>query len=416
MSSTVSLPLDIPKVKVLKTHLNRDGDTIIIVESTVEGTQCRQCGRHITKFHGYDRWIKLRHLPILGRRVYIRLRPKRYRCPYCSDGPTTTQRLVWYEPNASTTKAYEAHVLLQLVNSTVEDVGCKEAIGYDTVMGVLKRRIQEQVDWAEFIELRVVGIDEIARCKGRSDYLALLTTRQRTGRVAVLAVLPDRKKATVQHFLATIPPNLRATIEAVCTDMWAGFVHAAREALGPGVVIVVDRYHVAKNYRHCADTLRRQVCQQLKRQLPQADYQQLKGVMWAFRKNRADLTEEEGELLQRLFAHSPELAQAYDLREALTAIFEAPLTKAQATIRIQAWRQQVIESGLHCYDSFLTTLDNWLDEITNYFCHRLTSAFVEGLNNKVKTLKRRCYGILNVAHFFQRLYLDLEGYRLFAHA
>jgi transposase len=62
----------------------------------------------------------------------------------------------------------------------------------------------------------------------------------------------------------------------------------------------------------------------------------------------------------------------------------------------------------------LTTLDNWLAEIINYFVNRLSSGFVEGLNNKVKTIKRRCYGILKVTTLFQRLYLDLEGYRRFA--
>ncbi len=75
--------------------------------------------------------------------------------------------------------------------------------------------------------------------------------------------------------------------------------------------------------------------------------------------------------------------------------------------------KSVGDSGLRCFDSFLTTLENWMDEITNYFISRQTSGFVEGFNNKAKVLKRRCYGIANLTHLFQRLYLDLEGYRLF---
>ena len=55
-----------------------------------------------------------------------------------------------------------------------------------------------------------------------------------------------------------------------------------------------------------------------------------------------------------------------------------------------------------------------MDEIANYFLDRQTSGFVEGLNNKVKVIKRRCYGILNVKHLFQRISLDLSGYALFA--
>jgi len=62
----------------------------------------------------------------------------------------------------------------------------------------------------------------------------------------------------------------------------------------------------------------------------------------------------------------------------------------------------------------LTMLENWMDEITNYFLNRDRSGFVEGINTKIKVLKRRCYGIFNLGHLFQRLVLDLDGYRLFA--
>ena len=54
------------------------------------------------------------------------------------------------------------------------------------------------------------------------------------------------------------------------------------------------------------------------------------------------------------------------------------------------------------------------DEMTHYFLERHTRGFVEGLNNKIKVIKRRCYGILNAEHLFQRIYLDLFGYRLYA--
>ena len=98
----------------------------------------------------------------------------------------------------------------------------------------------------------------------------------------------------------------------------------------------------------------------------------------------------------------------------MTAIFEQNLTKAEAIQSIQTWRKQVEASLLTCFDPFLTTLDTYLDEITNYFLRRDNSGFVEGLNNKIKVLKRRCYGLFNLNHLFQRLFLDLEGYALFA--
>ncbi len=136
--------------------------------------------------------------------------------------------------------------------------------------------------------------------------------------------------------------------------------------------------------------------------------------MWIVRKNNKDLTSDERETLHRLFEYSPDLKLAYTFREELTSIFEMQMTKEEAKKRLIKWQDKVRRSASTCFDKFLTTLDNWLDKTANYFVNRLSSGFVEGLNNKVKTIKRRCYGILRVTTLFQRLYLDLEGYRRFA--
>jgi transposase len=415
----VSFPLDIPNLAVLSVRENQHGDYIITVESTRHGTKCQHCGRELTQLHGHGRWIQLRHLPVLGRRVYLRLRPKQYVCPHCGN-KITTQQLDWYAPKSPHTQAYDEYLLRLLVNSTVEDVSRKERVGYDAAQGALSRHVDTRVNWAEFDVLPVIGIDEIALTKGRGNYVAIITAQQAAGHVAVLAVLPDRKKATVRQFLETIPARLWPTLETVCTDMWEGYVNAAQEfaAAHPQVTlyVVTDRYHVAKNYRQSVDTVRKQECRRLKRELPQAEYAQLKGALWVVRKNNVDLTPDDRVLLRRLFSYSPRLKAAYTLREELTAILELPLTFEQGSQRLRAWSAKVRRQDVACFKAFLTTLDNWRVQIANYFRDRRSSGFVEGLNNRLKTLKRRCYGILRVETLFQRLYLDLEGYRRFAPA
>ena len=416
MFPKLSIPLDLPDVRVLDIKTNQSGDYLITIESTLGSTTCHQCGREISKFHSHDRAITLRHLPILGHQVYLRLRPKRYECPFCStkqQRKISTQQLSWYSPRSSHTQAYEEQVLLQLVNSTIQDVAIKEKLGYEAVVGIIQRSIATQVDWQTLDQLEVLGLDEIALKKGHNDYVVIVSARLRAGRLKVLAILPDREKETVKAFLSRIPTRLKRTIQTVCTDMWKAYIHAVKEVLGQAV-IVVDRYHVAKKYRDCADTLRKKELKRLKAGLSETEYIPLKGTLWPFRKNKADLLPHEAELLDRLFQYTPALKLAYDLREALTAIFEQNLTKAEATQAIQAWRKQVQASLLTCFDPFLTTLDTYLDEITNYFLRRDNSGFVEGLNNKIKVLKRRCYGLFNLNHLFQRLFLDLEGYALFA--
>ena len=415
--NTISLPLDLPNVKVLKTEQNDQGDIIITVESTLDEGRCRKCGQPLKTFYGYDKPIRLRHLPILGQRVYICLRPKRYQCETCDGHPTTTQQCEWYDARSPHTHAYEKHLLRLLVNSTLEDVSRKEQVGYDAVEGALERRVQSRVDWETLDDLRVVGIDEISMRKGRKQYFAIVSTQKADGKVAVLAVLGDRKKETVRNFLDSIPARLRQTMKSVCTDMWDAYIYAVREfeQAHPEVHInlVIDRFHVAKTYRDEVDTLRKKEVRRLKQKLPAEDYANIKGAMWACRKSSQDLTAEERARLDELFEYSPDLKRAYTLREELTAIFDLRISKDAARHLLQAWQDKVRDTGLSCFNRFLKTLNNWLDEIANYFLNRLSSGFVEGLNNKIKTLKRRCYGIFKSSHLFQRIYLDLEGYERF---
>ncbi len=117
----------------------------------------------------------MRHLAILGRPVYLRICPKRFRCPHCDGQPTTTQQLDWYDPNALHTKAYERHLIVQLVNSTISDVVAKEDVSYDALLGILDRWIATSVDWDALEPFTVLGIDEIALTKGRRNYVAIIT-------------------------------------------------------------------------------------------------------------------------------------------------------------------------------------------------------------------------------------------------
>ncbi len=409
----VTVPLDIPDVRVLSTEINKVGELIITIESSKEGTICRQCGREIRKRHGYDEWTIIRHLPVFGRPSYLRYRPRRYQCLECEGHPTTTQRLDWRESNSPHSIVYDDHLLLQLVNSTVEDVSLKEGVGYDCVLGVLERRISAKVDWGQYVALGVIGLDEIALKKGHRNFVVIVTARLAGGRVVILGVLPDRQKDSVVEFLRSIPERLKQSLHTVCCDMYEGFSEAVREEL-PEARIVIDRFHVARAYRDGLDEMRKQELGRLKKELPAGEYKQLKGSLWALRKKPTDLTAEERRLLRLLFRYSPKLKQAYDLQQQLTAIFDQHLSLARAKTKIRAWIKRVARSGMRCFDHFLNTLGRWWQEILNYFVNRDNSAFVEGLNNKLKVLKRRCYGLFNLEHLFQRIFLDLEGYRLFA--
>ena len=195
----ISIPLGIPDVRVLQTTLSEGGEIIITIESTKAGTPCRKCGKWITKLHGRDEWVMLRHLPAFGRLTYLRYRPNRYQCQDCEGHPTTTQGLEWHDANSPHSFAYDNHILLQLVNSTVEDVSVKEGLSYERMAGALERRIEASVDWRGFSEIKTLGLDEIALKKGQPDYVTLVTGRLCTGEIMILGVLPAHRLTAVSR-------------------------------------------------------------------------------------------------------------------------------------------------------------------------------------------------------------------------
>lgn len=200
--------------------------------------------------------------------------------------------------------------------------------------------------------------------------------------------------------------------------MWDGYLSAIADFIAAHLdvkaKVVIDRFHVAKNYRDDFDTLRKKELRRLRKELPEAAYKEaVHGMHWVLRHNYANLNDDDKVRLRALFQYSPLLHQAYTLREELTAIFNMDLSLAEGRRRLEKWSAKVKRSTLACFDKFLKTLRNHLDEIANYFDRRASSGFVEGVNNKLKTITRRSYGLQRVDSLFRRLWLDLSGYRHF---
>nr|CAA6810240.1 MAG: Mobile element protein [uncultured Thiotrichaceae bacterium] len=407
MSANFQIPLDIPDVEILSIEKGERNSLILTVKSTLDHTHCRHCQRKITTTHGYDRPIRLQHLPIFERKVYIELRPKRYRCPDCDGGPTTTQQLDWYTANSPHTKALDQWLLKVLINSTVSDTSRCCQVSYDAVEGCIDRYVGQSVNWDQVEPFATLGLDEIALRKGHKDFVCVVTALDQSDEVIVLAILPDRCKETVLNFLNSIPEKHKPAIKRVCSDMYEGFMNAAKEAL-PEAAVIIDRFHVAKHYNKGVDDLRKTTLRALKKTLPESGYSTVKGSMWSFRRHYWDLSGEQQEQLTDLFLHAPALKQAWLLRHQLFLIYEAPYSPGQAGEKFDAWIQTVRESGLDCFDGFIRLFEKYRVDILAYFEGRHTSGFVEGLNNKLKVIKRRCFGLLNPSKLFQRIQIDLQ--------
>lgn len=333
-------------------------------------------------------------------------------CENCDDTPTTNQRLDWYEYKNRYTKVYETHVLLSLVNSTVADVSIKEDVGTDAIDGILKRRVGGKVDWKHFRKIGLLGIDEISLKKGHQDFVTLITSRV-NGKTRILAVNKGRDKYKTKAFLSAIPRRLKNTVVGVCCDMYDGYINAAKEVFKDKVPVIVDRFHVAKLYRKSLVRLRKSELARLRKQLTEEEYKLLKPAIALLRRNKEFVTKEERKILEPLFRYSPVLKSGHKLCCQLTGIYNSRIGKKKAARKVNEWIVKVEASDLNCFNTFISTLKKYKNEIVAYFKGRNTSGFVEGFNNKVKVLKRRCYGIFDENSLFRRLFLDCSGYDKF---
>ena len=124
MNNNLQLPpipvsvLGLSDVEVINVEIDKYNQFVFTVVSTKRKILCHCCGKP-TQPYGKGRTIRLRHLPILGRKTYIDITPQRGRCPDCDGNPTTTQQADWYERKSPQTKAYEQAVLMAMINSTL---------------------------------------------------------------------------------------------------------------------------------------------------------------------------------------------------------------------------------------------------------------------------------------------------------
>jgi transposase len=293
----------------------------------------------------------------------------------------------------------------------VSDVSRKENIGEGVVSRILESYYPDKIDWENFDNLGQIGIDEIALKKGHKDFVTIVSSRVGE-EIRLIGVLKDRKKATILEFFKEIPKKLKKTVDSVCSDLYDGFINAAIEVFGKKIRIVIDRFHVAKLYRKSVDNVRKQEMKRLRKELSKKEYDQLKNAMWVLRKPESELTDRNKFLLIILFKHSEKLKKVYELSQDLTDVFETQTTRNGGIRRLKNWIRKVQNSTITSFNTFIKTLSKRLNEIANYFVKRESSGFVEGINNRIKVLKRRCYGIVDRVSLFRRISLDMGNKHL----
>ena len=359
---------------------------------------CPRCRNVSGDIHQHKR-RSVRDMMCFGRIVYLVFDIRRFRCPSCHK--VFTESLDSIVPNQRYTRRYEQMVYQECLGQTFQDVAKKLGMNWHTVERMFYQKACEQFQRNAKQFPQILGVDEISNKKGHKQYLLVISDLQRN---CVIDMLPNRLKETLVNWLCGLPAWMREDIKVVSMDLWKPYRQAIRDAL-PHAEIVADRYHVTKNLNHVLDKARRAI----QKHLPREVASKLKGLRWVLLKNQGDLDDAGKQKLQDVYQLSPLLRKLHQLKEQFRSIFENITDRKQAERFLQAWVCEVKQFGCDKLLEFVKTLERWWDPILNYFDGRITSGAVEGLNNRVKLIKRRAYGYRNVTNFRNRVVAEISG-------
>lgn len=377
--------LNIPNYEVVGVETN-DEQITLDIQSTMKDAKCPRCGKYSSELHENHPRI-VRDLPISGKACYLRFTRRRFLCPKCQD--PFSEPLGFVKEHRDYTNRYQARIFHQVKENNVTAVMRLEYLTYEQVESIFLTETKSYIPDNPFASLKRLGIDEISLRKGKQDFVLILSNLD-TGEV--VDAIEKRTKEKLHQRLEQLTLVERNQITEIAIDMWEPYADVCNGLL-PNAVITVDRFHVAK----AINTELKKLKNKEKEQYPEA----LKGSHYALLKNQDNLTDTQQESLVKIYETCPTLKMGHRLKECLRHIFESHSTKEKATQRIQKWL--VISASKGLFPDFRKTLSNWLDNITNYFLQRTTSGIVEGINNKIKLIKRRAFGFRNFEHFRLRV-------------
>jgi len=347
--------------------------------------------------HGRDR--EWRHLDIFEHKCYIQSNLPRMRCKTC--GKIFQVKPPWEGLSLHFTAAFEAMALLLMREMPVKKAGefVKET---DTrLWRILARHVAGAYQQLDFSQATCLGVDELAIRKGH-NYVTIFADMMAKG---VLYAVPGKDSSTWKAFIKELKKHSGCAeqIECVSMDMSTSFKKGVRENC-PNAEMVFDKFHLIAKANKAVGDIRRAEIRRSGR------YHDLKETRWIWLKNPDNLTEKQAKRLKRIDQENLVTASAYQMRLCLQDIYQLP-DMERAKHRLSAWCRWVRQKAKKVKFNLLSTMvavakciENHLAGILKHWEHRITNAYMEGLNNMFQMVKRRARGYRNDQNFIMMIY------------
>ena len=406
--ATVTIDVDLPPgITVTGYERHGDGHGFEVSWPLPQRCRCDGCGREEEVYLEFTGRVQVvRDLDLWGQPSFWIYHSAFHRCPWCNH----RQWLIppFKRKDTSYTYRFELQVLRLLIGSNEEEVARRLGLSAETVALIVRNQLADgkakEVDPQRLIT--DLGIDELSLQKRHQLYATLLTDLTNPERPEVLAVAEGRDEAAARKCLEKLAEPQRQRVQTYRADMAQAFHNACR-ALLPKAKPVVDRFHVAKKFNEAIDGQRKKITRAYKAKLSKAERKEFRSLMWEFRRDPQELSEEQKQKLEGLFRKLPRLRALYAFRVRFQNIFDTARDRRQALRDLVGLFLDMLEDFPEL-DAFIRTFEAWQEEILNYFDARQTSATVEGLNNKARVILKRAYGLKGADSLWTRLILDVN--------
>jgi len=383
--------LGLPEAKVEDMTIIDGVGVFFVVRSTRRDAECPRCGkrsRHLHTNNGYD----IEDLPWNEQSVVLRVNRRQFWCEGC--GEVFSEELVFVNKRRLYTKRLANQIVGQVLGSSIRSVAARTGMSEEQIETMLK-----DAGKAYLLEtpegLKYLGIDEIAVVKGQGKYYGVLVNLETH---QPITLLPSRTQAALRQVFSQWGAEVLEGIEGVSIDLWRPYQSLVEEMM-PNATVVADRFHVTKLLNEELDNQRKAEKRAAKKITRKAERERilegLNGSKYVLLKNEKDLNERQREKLIEVSKVSPKLATMHRLKEEFRKIFESSENWAGGTLRLLDW---MVDSSVFFKQS-CGTIKRWFDEVTSYFELRITNGVVEGINNKLKLIKRLGYGFSNFDNF-----------------
>ena len=248
--------------------------------------------------------------------------------------------------------------------------------------------------------LKRLGIDEISLVKGQGKFIVVLVDLD-TGKL--IGLVEERKSKTIQEYLKSWGEDILNQIEEVSIDLYKMYKIVV-EKLCPRATITVDRFHVTKILHQELNQGRieqKKTASSLEIKQREKLFSTFKGGKYILLKRESDLNDEQKEKLLEMKNASAQIEVMHQLKEEFTEIFDKSKNLGEGTLKLVTW----LLKANSFFPKTVRTIRNWFGEIVGYFERRTTNAVVEGINNRLKVLKRCGFGFRNLKNFKNRALL-----------